>query len=543
MKHIEAMQKAIDAIEAYLSASNDEEDNAAHENLCDTRAALREALAEQAEPVVAELPPENCRQRLKAESKAYLKSDCAVCGPLSPKFRECDAMLAAAPAALQEEPCDMGQMCLNCQPRGPNGECPDKQPAQQEPPIYGSSAQVAHRRVFDGQRNGMLEMNKLVQIYQHKKPIGNGFSGWFDGEGQEGWWPHRRVFLESPFVERDHKSLAEQHTKPESTKQALEKALEMLKDNREYIEANERPEYLALYDKAIADAEKAMEEQAGPVPEGWKLVPVEPTKEMCEAAEKASVPDGDAEYWPFKRDEAPHVYAAMLAYAPAAPQAEQPAQQELVEMSPDFTDTARSALLWVLWHHQGSSSPVGQPIRFALGIGAHERLTDFHIADAKRWAKQTNSTAAEFHQPAQQEPIGYLWPTGRHPEFRFTQQKRDGVDGTPVYTAPPQRQPWVGLADEEVTSSRPYSITRDKGCFHAGAKWADAKLREKNAAQRQPLTDEQCRAKFEAWYSSAPDADAEPERTYELTDESMSELTKECIWLGWQAAHGIGEKQ
>jgi hypothetical protein len=22
-------------------------------------------------------------------------------------------------------PCDMGEMCLDCQPRGPNGECPD----------------------------------------------------------------------------------------------------------------------------------------------------------------------------------------------------------------------------------------------------------------------------------------------------------------------------------------------------------------------------------------------------------------------------------
>ena len=39
-----------------------------------------------------------------------------------------------------------------------------------------------------------------------------------------------------------------------------------------------------------------------------------------------------------------------------------------------------------------------------------------------------------------QEPFGYLWPTGRHPEFRFTQQKRDGVDGIPLYTAPPQRK-------------------------------------------------------------------------------------------------------
>jgi hypothetical protein len=23
-------------------------------------------------------------------------------------------------------PCDMGEMCLDCQPRGANGECPDK---------------------------------------------------------------------------------------------------------------------------------------------------------------------------------------------------------------------------------------------------------------------------------------------------------------------------------------------------------------------------------------------------------------------------------
>jgi hypothetical protein len=46
-----------------------------------------------------------------------------------------------------------------------------------------------------------------------------------------------------------------------------------------------------------------------------------------------------------------------------------------------------------------------------------------------------------------EEPFGYLWPTSRHPEFRFTQQKRDGVDGMPLYTAPPQRKP---LSDEEL---------------------------------------------------------------------------------------------
>jgi hypothetical protein len=44
-------------------------------------------------------------------------------------------------------------------------------------------------------------------------------------------------------------------------------------------------------------------------------------------------------------------------------------------------------LLWALYHHQGGISPVGQPIRAALGIGQHDRLTDEQIAKAKQWAE------------------------------------------------------------------------------------------------------------------------------------------------------------
>lgn len=40
-------------------------------------------------------------------------------------------------------------------------------------------------------------------------------------------------------------------------------------------------------------------------------------------------------------------------------------------------------LIWLLWHHQGGSSPVGQPIRKALGIGTHDRLTDEQLAIAQ----------------------------------------------------------------------------------------------------------------------------------------------------------------
>jgi len=46
-----------------------------------------------------------------------------------------------------------------------------------------------------------------------------------------------------------------------------------------------------------------------------------------------------------------------------------------------------SALLWALYHHQGASSVVGQPIRKLLGLGQYDRLTDEHIAQAKEFGQ------------------------------------------------------------------------------------------------------------------------------------------------------------
>lgn len=46
----------------------------------------------------APLPPTNCRQRLADEGKPYPRSVCAVCGPFSPEWRECDALLNRAKA-------------------------------------------------------------------------------------------------------------------------------------------------------------------------------------------------------------------------------------------------------------------------------------------------------------------------------------------------------------------------------------------------------------------------------------------------------------
>lgn len=53
-------------------------------------------LKKQTAPVAVVLPEPFCRQKLSAEGKPYPRSNCAVCGPFSPKWRECDAMIEAA---------------------------------------------------------------------------------------------------------------------------------------------------------------------------------------------------------------------------------------------------------------------------------------------------------------------------------------------------------------------------------------------------------------------------------------------------------------
>ncbi|AWN08556.1 hypothetical protein HOV04_gp54 [Xanthomonas phage XcP1] len=70
------------------------------------------------------------------------------------------------------------------------------------------------------------------------------------------------------------------------------------------------------------------------------------------------------------------------------------------EMSPDFTDTARAAIAWVLWHHQGDSSAIGQPLRYALGMGDHEELSAKQISEAKRYAALVGARTDDFKQPA-----------------------------------------------------------------------------------------------------------------------------------------------
>jgi hypothetical protein len=75
----------------------------------------------------------------------------------------------------------------------------------------------------------------------------------------------------------------------------------------------------------------------------------------------------------------------------------------------------------------------------------------------------------------EQKPFGYIWPTGRHPEFRYTQ----------LFTAPPRRK-WQSLSEDELTAlgvihSRYQEESLETGGWFDFARAIEAKLKEKNA--------------------------------------------------------------
>jgi Protein of unknown function (DUF551) len=134
------------------------------------------------------------------------------------------------------------------------------------------------------------------------------------------------------------------------------------------------------------------------------------------------------------------------------------------EMSPEFTDTSRAALAWVLWHHQGSSSEIGQAMRFALGMGATERMSEHHVAEAKRWA-----SLAKLAAPTEQaQPVAYIMrpKVQRNPARpfirgvyegapdaeRYEMAALDGDEIIPLYATPPTAQP----AEQATQSAWPW---------------------------------------------------------------------------------------
>lgn len=134
-----------------------------------------------------------------------------------------------------------------------------------------------------------------------------------------------------------------------------------------------------------------------------------------------------------QHNDAPYVCmrAALQWYESAFPRG---VGSEPVEMSPEFTDTARGAIAWVLYHHQGGNSAIGQPLRFALGMGAHEPLRETLIADAIRYSKWAKATTADFNaHPAHPAPEAQA--EGEKP---VAWRKTDSAGRTDFWTLDPE---------------------------------------------------------------------------------------------------------
>ena len=54
---------------------------------------------------------------------------------------------------------------------------------------------------------------------------------------------------------------------------------------------------------------------------------------------------------------------------------------------PTIAADVHAALCFALWHHQGGSSSIGQPIREMLGLGQHDHMTSEQYFAAKRVAE------------------------------------------------------------------------------------------------------------------------------------------------------------
>ena len=78
-------------------------------------------------------------------------------------------------------------------------------------------------------------------------------------------------------------------------------------------------------------------------------------------------------------------------------------------------------------------------------------------------------------------------PKATYHELPCTNSNEPGQPGS-IYTSPPASKPWVGLTDEEIEKGRgqTFSINNpycpcDSKTMRKAVRWAEAKLREKNA--------------------------------------------------------------
>ena len=96
---------------------------------------------------------------------------------------------------------------------------------------------------------------------------------------------------------------------------------------------------------------------------------------------------------------------------------------------------------------------------------------------------QLGKQSKNLAQPVQ-EPVAWMHVQGNYKEPSFRELADDevkrGWEQYPLYTTPPQRE-WVGLTAEDFSAIKFPAEMRFPAEFRAGARWAEVKLKEKNA--------------------------------------------------------------
>lgn len=79
------------------------------------------------------------------------------------------------------------------------------------------------------------------------------------------------------------------------------------------------------------------------------------------------------------------------------------------DQGPEFTDTSRAGICWLLWHHQADRDPTGTVCRFILGMAEHDAMTSHQVQMARQWGpllEFVNGSPADDDTP--QEFIDYI---------------------------------------------------------------------------------------------------------------------------------------
>lgn len=128
-----------------------------------------------------------------------------------------------------------------------------------------------------------------------------------------------------------------------------------------------------------------------------------------------------------------------------------------MQNKPYIDPLTRSILLNVLWHHQGGSAQVGQPIRAMLGIGEYARLTDWQVRVAQEIESMVRPQPG-VAPPDWEKHVKDAWVTLRKFNQSIPDDVLDGMRAKLLAT----KTPWEIQAAENAIYAERYRALRDE---------------------------------------------------------------------------------